>query len=178
MLLAVFTSSYSYGQNFKVDEIKQSELLLIFNKDSSVVRMKSKTNKKYFNGLKRIIHNDSIYSTLRIKNGFPDGEWIMVSNEGRYKFIGNYKEGKKHGTHTHFYADGSRRLVENHIDGYQEGKTLMFYPNGKLGGEFFCKKGKKHGVEKWYDFGKRVIKKEYYLNGTKVDSINFKKRYN
>ena len=94
-------------------------------------------------------------------------------------FVTDYLKGRKHGKEIYYYPNGINKLKTNFVNGYQEGKTLMYYPSGIIGGEFFCKKGKKHGIEKWFHHDTRkIIYKAFFLNNKKVDSLTFYKNGN
>lgn len=176
ILLIFITDSFS--QNNHIEIVDSSVLSIIFNKDSSRVRFKNKNLGNFLEGKKKIVYEDNSYSLMNFKMGYPNGKWTKMDDTKIVYFVTEYNEGRKHGLDILYYTNGTKKLVAKFIDGYQEGVTLMYYPSGILGGEFDTLKGKKHGVERWFnEVNGKVIYKAYYLNNTKVDSIRFHKEY-
>lgn len=174
VLILAFISNPVFSQ----ETILNKNVEHIFNSDKSQVRYKSKNNGAYLSGHKKILHQNGAISELNFTDGYPEGKWKMVDSLGVKIFIADYKKGRKHGHDIYYYDNGKMRLKAKFLNGYQDGKTLMYYPTGELGGEFYCVKGKKHGVERWFDNSDfKVIFKAYYLNNVKVDSIKFYKEY-
>ena len=128
---------------------------------------------KYLNGQKEINYEDSSSSLINFIDGYPDGEWVFKDTDGTVFRNSDFKRGVKDGYDTYYYANGNKRLVAKYVKGLQHGKQEMYYHTGIVGGVFYCKEGKKHGIETWYtEYDKSIIKyKAYYLENEQVDSL-------
>lgn len=75
-----------------------------------------------------------------------------------------FKKGKIEGEIKHFYEDGNLESVVNCINGQREGKHTLFYPNGKLKGEFFVKNDLRQGEGKIFNENGNVSELSYWVD--------------
>ncbi len=145
-----------------------------------------KTAKEYYdNG---VLKNKYIY-----KNG---KHTYRADNyeDGKPKFIGNYKNGKSNGEHVHYNENGIITRKGNYLEGKRNGKWILnttgkkiiSYKNGKKNGKekIYSSDGKlfsegayvnniKDGIWKFYNKQEKVTKEVSYKNGKRV----FEKKY-
>lgn len=178
LFIFLFFYNFSFSQENNFEIINNDSLQIKFSDSLNEIRFKYLFKDKFLNGKKKIIYKDNSSSELNFIDGYPNGEWVMLDSLDNKTSVTNYLKGRKHGKQIYLYPYGVRKLEANFINGYQEGKTFLFYPNGILGGEFMSRKGKKHGIERWFDeFDGKTIYKAYYLNNIKVDSLSFYSKY-
>ena len=73
----------------------------------------------------------------------------------------------------HYYADGSKKRLENYDKDKKSGKLIRWYANGQKSQEEFYKNDEKHGKFKyWFDNG-RLEKEEKFSNGIQTDGKHY-----
>lgn len=177
ILLHVVFSESCFAQEIKYETLNSESLKTTFSQDSSSVRFQN-IKGDYLEGQKKIINKDGSTSLVSFINGFPNGKWMIEDSEGIIVCISDYKNGIKDGYDTYYYANGNKRFVAKYVNGYQEGKQEMYYYSGVLGGEFYCRNSKKHGVETWYNEEDASVKKiSYFIEGKEVNESYFLSKY-
>ncbi len=110
--------------------------------------------------------SNPVVSTETYVKGIPDGESITYyPDTGKTAEIVFFKNGKKDGSLTKYFPDGTLMTESNYIDGSPEGKFTHYHPDGKIQIEGKYKNGKQVGDWKYYD-----------ENGKQVDKDEFKKQ--
>ena len=98
-----------------------------------------------------------------------EGKWKFIEENGDY-YLGEFKNGKKHGKAIDYPKDGDIIYEGDFIDGLYDGKgKLIDISNNRdyYIGEFLH--GKKHGKGKQYDKNGKLIFDGEYLNGEKIE---------
>ncbi len=80
-----------------------------------------------------------------------DGPVLLVYPNGNTRIEGLMKGGKRHGTWTAYYENGTEWSVNTYIEGLNEGLSITYYSNGKprYVGEY--NQGERVGQWKFYD---------------------------
>ncbi len=142
---------------------------------------------------------DQIEKSGEFKNGKEIGEWVEFHLSGRKKTITNFKKGKKDGryfeledlprinnvevyiikgsykndkkdgTWSEFYADKSRKSISYYISGKKTGKWLEYYNNQKNSKKFegTYNDDLESGSHEWYYKNGALKKSIQYNNGVK-----------
>lgn len=100
---------------------------------------------------------DSIVSPL--KDAMPtDGPVEILGADGKSRSVGNMRDGKRHGTWTAYFPDGTLQSRNSYLDGVLHGAMVVFHPNGQLyfSGEY--RHGKQVGEWKFLDMIGEVVK--------------------
>lgn len=110
----------------------------------------------------------------------PIGNWEFYYPGGNIRSKGKYTEtGEQDGTWNFFYTDGSRKAVENYVNGKLEGESIYYHENGNISsrtnyhndleeGESvtFYLSGADRTKEKYKNGKLEGEKRIYYTNGT------------
>ncbi len=116
--------------------------------------------------------NGKLMSMGKYLNEKKDSVWVFLDEHGNYLSQEHYKEGKRHGKSTTFYAfnpkidQGQPNLLEvaMYVKGEKEGEYLKYYRNGK----YMVQGNYSSGVLE----GKRTT---FYSTGKKKTEVHFKK---
>ena len=110
-----------------------------------------RTEKGFYHGLahgywrawseKGILESEEFF-----RNGIQEGEARAWHGNGRFKFKGGYRGGKKDGLFENFSESGEKLGSCFYRDGRESGKCEEWYPNGKLKFSGFYREGKKDGL--------------------------------
>ena len=99
------------------------------------------------------------------------GSTIKHHENGAKKEVETYKEGKYHGVHMGWYADGKKEYETTWDRGVQNGLTVAWHENGVKSGELTKYMG---GIEgdflEWYPSGK-LKKKSVYKNDISINYL-------
>ncbi|MCB0479911.1 MAG: hypothetical protein KDC83_00705 [Flavobacteriales bacterium] len=93
---------------------------------------------------------------------------------GRYRYFyrgamlleGNYHAGRKHGSWTRKYLNGSTSVLANYLNDLPHGKWKYLFPNGKVSAEITFIRGFKEGTWIGYHASGQVISILNYVNDT------------
>jgi len=112
--------------------------------------------------------NNKLYSYATYENGYMDGEFAELNQDGTPKKRGFYKNGKKEGEWDDFYSDGEKKQTEQYKD---DGliKRITYYTNGNIEMERNFLNGKENGIEKRYTLEGDLKTEKNYVNGKQVD---------
>ena len=105
--------------------------------------------------------------TASFRNGQHDGEYLETFANGTIKEKGNYTEGKRQGVWEFFKRDGTHdRPTEEYVDNIVV-RRIEYFTDDKVSREInFNSEGKKHGVEKEYDYEDgKLVKEQNYVDG-------------
>lgn len=101
----------------------------------------------------------------------PDGKWLeqrIVRHPSRrpQEIFYVYRDPSgnfiRHGSDTHYFADGQVKLEEHYRDGALDSVTETWYPNGTKEGELPFREGKPHGkATTWYPDGMKKSEKSW-----------------
>lgn len=127
----------------------------------------SKGNKQPLQGTYRILRGlDEEQVTL--SSGIIDGDYRRY-RDGILRESGRYIRGKRHGTFTEYYQDGTTTRKETPMrHGKVEGTVKTYFRNSKLESDKVYKQSVEHGKERRFDSktGKQVFE-SHYINGKK-----------
>ena len=77
-------------------------------------------------------------------------------------------KGLKHGTIIWYYESGDKKITQQVKKGAADGRIIFYYEGNIKEHEGVIKNGKRTGEFKYYDNRGRLIKSEYYSNGSVV----------
>lgn len=105
-----------------------------------------------------------------------EGEKSVYSENGKLRYIVEYKKGKANGRVREYYEDGKLYMDAIYKDGHRNGKCSHFYKNGKAFGVANYVDGLKDGIEtKYYENGSVWAITTYRKNKAQPGLREFKK---
>ena len=84
------------------------------------------------NGKLEKYKNDTLVSTMQIKNSIPEGEFKVYYPSGKLLYIMNAKNGVLNGTAKSFYENGKIRMIGHFKDGKKDGEFIEYDEDGSI----------------------------------------------
>ncbi|WP_314292974.1 toxin-antitoxin system YwqK family antitoxin [Fusobacterium periodonticum] len=84
------------------------------------------------NGKMEAYVNDTLVSTMQIKNSIPEGESKIFYPSGKVLGVTNIKNGTMDGTMKVFYEDGKIRMIGHFKDGKKDGEFIEYDEDGNI----------------------------------------------
>ncbi len=126
-----------------------------------------------FTGKVHAVINSQILEYDVVK-GVKDGDFNVISDDGKMLISGQIKNNKNEGLWQYFYPDGqleSQGYFKNDIN---SDKWCWYYSDGKLKSTGFYSEGKKDGKWTSYDEYGRVISETVFRNDVKIAGMEEK----
>jgi len=152
---------YSCSHNEK-DEMTEAEKKA-FDSISKIEQRKKSDSMKRTNPL-LILPPDSEYT----------GNYIDKYETGITKFVGFYRQGKRHGQWMSFFPNGLAWSEMHYDKGLRQGPNLVYYNSGKLRYAGFYKNDLQDSVWTYYDSLGRANKKVIFKNDKVVKETELK----
>lgn len=89
-------------------------------------------NLNTMNGKMETYINDTLASTMQIKNSIPEGESKIFYPSGKVLGVTNIKNGTMDGTMKVFYEDGKIRMTGHFKDGKKDGEFIEYEEDGSI----------------------------------------------
>lgn len=89
-------------------------------------------NLNTMNGKMEAYVNDTLVSTMQIKNSIPEGESKIFYPSGKVLGVTNIKNGTMDGTMKVFYEDGKIRMTGHFKDGKKDGEFIEYEEDGSI----------------------------------------------
>ena len=89
-------------------------------------------NLNTMNGKMETYINDTLASTMQIKNSIPEGESKIFYPSGKVLGVTNIKNGTMDGTMKVFYEDGKIRMTGHFKDGKKDGEFIEYDEDGSI----------------------------------------------
>ena len=89
-------------------------------------------NLNTMNGKMETYINDTLASTMQIKNSLPEGESKIFYPSGKVLGVTNIKNGTMDGTMKVFYEDGKIRMIGHFKDGKKDGEFIEYDEDGSI----------------------------------------------
>ena len=89
-------------------------------------------NLNTMNGKMETYINDTLASTMQIKNSLPEGESKIFYPSGKVLGVTNIKNGTMDGTMKVFYEDGKIRMTGHFKDGKKDGEFIEYEEDGSI----------------------------------------------
>ena len=89
-------------------------------------------NLNTMNGKMETYINDTLASTMQIKNSLPEGESKIFYPSGKVLGVTNIKNGTMDGTMKVFYEDGKIRMIGHFKDGKKDGEFIEYEEDGSI----------------------------------------------
>jgi len=112
------------------------------------------------------------------------GWWKYLHDNGRIRWLIQFKDGKEDGLRKGWYGNGQKRSERNYRDGKKDGLQTSWYSNGKKSVESMWKEGKEKTVFAWKPNGEMCplttfkdgngVVVYYNEDGTKNSRFTFK----
>ena len=134
-------------------KIEYSNMETFDENDNLILTMKYKNNKMimeeetegnkvkmitYFdnfntmNGKMETYKNDTLVSSMQIKNSIPEGEFKVYYPSGKLLYIMNAKNGVLNGTAKSFYENGKIRMIGHFKNGKKDGEFIEYDEDGSI----------------------------------------------
>ena len=84
------------------------------------------------NGKMEAYVNDTLVSTMQIKNSIPEGESKIFYPSGKVLGVTNIKNGTMDGTMKVFYEDGKIKMIGHFKDGKKDGEFIEYEEDGSI----------------------------------------------
>ena len=84
------------------------------------------------NGKLEKYKNDTLVSSMQIKNSIPEGEFKVYYPSGKLLYIMNAKNGVLNGTAKSFYENGKIRMIGHFKDGKKDGEFIEYEEDGSI----------------------------------------------
>lgn len=141
----------------------------------------SESEKRQLDSISRIEQSKRVDSMKR-KNPLlimpPDsqytGSYIDKYATGITKFVGFYRQGKRHGQWLSFYPNGLAWSEMHYDKGLKQGPNLVYYENGNKRYVGFYKNDKQDSVWTYYDSVGVIMKKVVFKNDKLIKEFNLK----
>lgn len=163
-LKSYFKNGKPHGISIKFDTKGDTVSILNYLKNKTEVKIYSKTP------------NVILYKGSYNKNKKRIGRWFSYYNNGKYRAIENFTNGKKNGVSIYFHKNGKRSDVSTFKNDTLHGKRKKFHSNGKPFKEYFFNNGVEHGKITSYDFNGKLSYEGNYIKGIKNNNWNFYKK--
>ena len=89
-------------------------------------------NLNTMNGKMEAYVNDTLVSSMQIKNFLPEGESKIFYPSGKILTVTNVKNGTMDGTMKVFYEDGKIRMIGHFKDGKKDGEFIEYEEDGSI----------------------------------------------
>ena len=89
-------------------------------------------NLNTMNGKMETYINDTLASTMQIKNSLPEGESKIFYPSGKVLGVTNIKNGTMDGTMKAFYENGKIRMIGHFKDGKKDGEFIEYDEDGSI----------------------------------------------
>ena len=89
-------------------------------------------NLNTMNGKMEAYVNDTLVSTMQIKNSLPEGESKIFYPSGKILTVTNVKNGTMDGTMKVFYENGKIRMIGHFKDGKKDGEFIEYEEDGSI----------------------------------------------
>ena len=89
-------------------------------------------NLNTMNGKMEAYVNDTLVSTMQIKNSIPEGESKIFYPSGKVLTVTNVKNGIMDGTMKVFYENGKIRMIGHFKDGKKDGEFIEYEEDGSI----------------------------------------------
>ena len=89
-------------------------------------------NLNTMNGKMETYINDTLASTMQIKNSIPEGESKIFYPSGKVLGVTNIKNGTMDGTMKAFYENGKIRMIGHFKDGKKDGEFIEYDEDGSI----------------------------------------------
>ncbi len=100
------------------------------------------------------------------KNGFKQGKWVKMWNNGMVKYKGTFKDNKPTGEFKYFYPSGKLKSVMTFLNDGNKAHNISYHENGKKMAEGDFVNQKKVGKWEYYsDLDEKLVSKENYKDG-------------
>lgn len=137
-------------------------------------------NKIDNNGLKQGLWKEQFpdekfeYAIISYVNDIKQGEFSAFLKDNVLYMIGNYKNGKLHGTHIIYYPNGQIKIKRNFVDGLESGTKYTYNEDGSLYSVVNYKDGELHGSYFKYDSEGDLKWYVEYKNGEQISTTKIK----
>ena len=98
-------------------------------------------NLNTMNGKMETYKNDTLVSSMQIKNSIPEGEVKIFFPSGKLLSIFNVKNGRPEGVIKTYYENGKIMTTINFKNGVQDGEAIAYDENGNVVEKVLYKKG-------------------------------------
>ena len=98
-------------------------------------------NLNTMNGKMETYKNDTLVSSMQIKNSIPEGEVKIFFPSGKLLSIFNVKNGRPEGVIKTYYENGKIMTTINFKNGIQDGEAIAYYENGNVVEKVLYKNG-------------------------------------
>jgi len=93
--------------------------------------------------------------------------------DGKKSYTAEYdKNGKQHGTWTHWYPSGQVHVRRNYEAGKYHGLTELWFENGQMRSQNNYQHGVRHGVARGFDETGVLLWEHLYDKGRRVPNAN------
>ena len=131
-----------------------------------------KSSNKLFTGRTEMTSEEFRW-ILNFKDGKKHGKYEVVYNDGRKFEIGYYKEGKKDGVWLDYWAISNKILSKTEFKDNVYLKIEKFHPNGNKWVFWTFKDGKEHGNIDIYDEDGELSWTEIWEDGVHLKTIQY-----
>ena len=118
----ILTVKYKNKKIIMEQEVEGNKLKMITSFD----------NLNTMNGKMETYINDTLASTMQIKNSLPEGESKIFYPSGKVLGVTNIKNGTMDGTMKVFYEDGKIRMIGHFKDGKKDGEFIEYDEDGSI----------------------------------------------
>ena len=118
----ILTMKYKNKKIIMEQEVEGNKLKMITSFD----------NLNTMNGKMETYINDTLASTMQIKNFLPEGESKIFYPSGKILTVTNVKNGTMDGTMKVFYEDGKIRMIGHFKDGKKDGEFIEYEEDGSI----------------------------------------------
>jgi len=123
--------------------------------DASQARLYSGEYREYFD-------SGAIRLEMHIKNGKPEGAYVVYYENGKPNEIRSYLDGKFHGIWRTYNENGNLIAQAEYQNDKKHGKWFIWDDNGIMRYEMYYFKGKKAGIwYMWDEKGKLISEKKW-----------------
>jgi antitoxin component YwqK of YwqJK toxin-antitoxin module len=100
-----------------------------------------------------------------------DGPWAKWFAGKRFRELGLFRQGQKHGLYVTWYGSGKRKDAIHYENDLEHGPVASWYSSGKKRKEGHHKHGEKDGVWITYNYNTKGIEaiRQRYENGNPLD---------
>jgi antitoxin component YwqK of YwqJK toxin-antitoxin module len=102
------------------------------------------------------------------------GSYVDKYSSGITKFVGFYRQGKRHGQWLSFYPNGLAWSEMHYDKGLKQGPNSVYYESGKKRYAGFYKNDKQDSIWTYYDSLGVIIKKVVFENDKLIKELSLK----
>lgn len=103
-----------------------------------------------------------------IKNGFRDGEWYFYFENGVQQVLTTYSQNKQNGFSRGWYESGNPYFEGQLANDEPDGEWTWWHDNGNIQCQATFQANKKEGKQIFWSESGRLIKEEFYKDGTLI----------